>query len=350
MHALDFLGEKKPGEVPPVCAVYGDESFLVRLAIVELQRRVLGGDEADFSLARFDGGSAEWRSVMDELATVAMFGGGRRLVIVDDADEFITKHRAALEDYAAAPRPTGVLVFVAKTWNSATRLAKAVDKTGLAIECKAPAEAKLMKWLVARAKSPHQGTLAPAAAEALVEIIGPELGLLDQQLAKLAVMVAPGETITPELVRDAVGGWRTKTAWELLDLMLAGNARDALVQLDRLLLSGEQPIVLLAQFASNLRRFNTATRIIQEGERAGRRVNLRDALTQAGFKSFILAKTEAQLRQLGRQRAGKMFRWLLEADLALKGPSSSPPRARLVLEQLIVRLSTGMGAATVRAR
>ena len=42
---------------------------------------------------------------------------------------------------------------------------------------------------------------------------------------------------------------------------------------------------------------------------------------------------------LGRERAGRLLGWLLEADLALKGASSSPPRARLVLEQLIVRLS-----------
>ena len=63
-------------------------------------------------------------------------------------------------------------------------------------------------------------------------------------------------------------------------------------------------------------------------------------LEQAGFKRFVLEKAERQLRQLGRARGGQLFQWLLEADLALKGASSSPPRARLVLEELIVRLST----------
>ncbi len=48
---------------------------------------------------------------------------------------------------------------------------------------------------------------------------------------------------------------------------------------------------------------------------------------------------EAQLRQLGPRRAGQLYRWLLEADLALKGGSSSGDRERLVLEQLIVRMS-----------
>ena len=46
------------------------------------------------------------------------------------------------------------------------------------------------------------------------------------------------------------------------------------------------------------------------------------------------------MRQLGPQRAGQLYRWLLEADLALKGTSSAPARARLVLELLIARMST----------
>ncbi len=66
---------------------------------------------------------------------------------------------------------------------------------------------------------------------------------------------------------------------------------------------------------------------------------MRQALEQAGVKPFLLNKVEPQLRQLGRARASQLYRWLLEADLALKGSSSSPARSRLVLEALIVRLS-----------
>jgi hypothetical protein len=48
---------------------------------------------------------------------------------------------------------------------------------------------------------------------------------------------------------------------------------------------------------------------------------------------------EAQLRQIGRPRAKQLYRWLLAADLALKGHNSSKDRARRELETLIVRLS-----------
>jgi hypothetical protein len=67
---------------------------------------------------------------------------------------------------------------------------------------------------------------------------------------------------------------------------------------------------------------------------------LRQALERAGVKPFLIGKVEPQLRRLGRTRAGQLYRWLLEADLALKGSSSSPARARLVLEKLIVRIAS----------
>jgi len=344
IHAIDFLAPAAAKTaVPAVVAVFGDEPFLARLVLAALKDRVLGTGDADFSLSTFDGNSAEWRSVADELSTVAMFGGGRRLVVVEDADDFVSRHRPQLEDYVAAPRATGVLALAVKTWNSATRLAKAVGESGLAIECKAPSEARLIKWLISRAKEAHQGTLEPAAADMLVELVGPQLGLLDQQLARLAVSVGRNEPITAELVSDTVGGWRTKTAWEMLDAAASGDAPSALEQLDRLITSGDQPIALLAQMASTLRRFATATRLVEQAERAGRRTSLRQSLEQAGFKPFVLAKAESQLRQLGRHRAGQMYDWLLEADLALKGTSSSPPKARLVLEKLIARMTRAAG-------
>ena len=346
IHALDFLAEAGKTKIPPLCAAFGDEPFLKSAAIAELRERVLEGDDAEFSLTRFDGRSVEAREVFDELSTVALFGGGGRLVIVDDADEFVSENRPALEDFAAEPRGSGTLVLVVDSWPANTRLAKAVAATGLAIECKFPTAARVIKWLETWARGRHRANIDRDAAELLLDIVGPEMGLLDQELAKLAA-AAGQAAITAEMVQQLVGGWRAKTAWDMLDAALEGRTRQALVELDRLLLAGEVPIAILGQIGATLRRFAAATRLIEQAEAAGRRTNLRQALETAGVKPapFIMNKAESQLKQLGRQRGGQLFGWLLEADLALKGVSSSPAKARIVLEQLLVRLSTpGKGA------
>jgi DNA polymerase-3 subunit delta len=61
------------------------------------------------------------------------------------------------------------------------------------------------------------------------------------------------------------------------------------------------------------------------------------ALLQAGVKPFAVKGAEQQLRRLGRERANRLYDWLLEADLGLKGGSQLPPRT--ILERLVVKLA-----------
>ena len=337
LHAIDYLAD--PQATPPqaVCVVFGEETFLKRRALLEIRQAVLGDEEGEISLASFEGKSALLRDVLDELSTLAMFGTGRRLAVVEEADEFVSRYRAELEDYVARPRSSGVLVLELKSFPSNTRLYKAVSGTGLLVDCGAPSAAATAKWLRSWAKQAHGFQLEPAAADALQETIGVELGLLDQELAKLALSAGPGGKVTAEMVAQLVGGWRTRTTWEMLDALLDGKVPEAFVQLDRLLLGGENPIALLGQIAATLRRLAAAMQLIRTAEAAGRRMPLREALQQAGVKPFVLEKTERQLRRLGRERAEQLYRWLLEADLDLKGASALPPRT--VLERLLVRLA-----------
>jgi DNA polymerase-3 subunit delta len=347
LHALDYLSQAEKHPPRPVTAIWGDESFLRRQTLLKLREAVLGREEGDFSFTAFEGDNAELRVVLDELATVAMFGGVKRLVVVEQADNFVSRHRQQLEDYVLRPSRTGVLVLDLDSFPANTRLHKLIAADGLAIDCGTPAEARLTKWLVDWAREPHNLLLSAAAADALVELIGSELGLLDQELAKLAVTLGEGKRITPELVVRYVGGWRAKTAWEMLDAALDGKVPEAMQQIERLLASGEQPVGILAQISASLRRFAAATRLVLQAEAAGRRIALAQALEQAGVKPFVMQKAERQLRRLGRNRGAQIYQWLLDADLDLKGDSAMPPR--LILERLVLRLAAPQEALGIVA-
>ena len=369
--ALEFLSH--PDKHPPanVCAVFGDDAFLKGEVLATLRRELLRGEDGEFGLTVFAGREVQLRDVHDALASVSLFGDGRRVVIIEDADNFVSEHRPELEDYVAKVTGTGVpgrrvgvpsaghgtrsvpttksvLVFDVKTWPSNTRLAKAMAASGLAIGCDSPKERQAKSWLTQRAKTIHDVRLEAAAADALLDLVPPELGILVQEIAKLALVVGPDRVIDVKLVHDNVGGWRTRATWDMIDAAADGRAAVALGQLDRLIASGEKPFGLLPQMASSLRRFATAVQLIEAAEKNRQRLPPREALAQAGVIPFKLGDAERQLRQIGRQRAKQITQWLLAADLAMKGHNSSDERARMEIERLIIRLSTACGTGTSR--
>lgn len=333
-----------PGKHPigNFCVIFGDDAFLKFHAVRLIRDHVLEGEDAEFSLTRFEGASVGLLEVLKEVSTRSMFGGDRRLVLVEDADSFITKYRADLEDYADKPSKNAVLLLVPTVFPSNTKLFKKLVEKGLVIEAKALSEKELPNWIIRWGKHQHQVACDLNAADLLLQRIGPEHGLLDQELAKLSLMVptkgdGTKSPITPELVEKAVGSWRSQSTFEMLDLALSGQTASAIRQLDRLLLGGENAIAILAQIAYTLRKLAAATRLILDAEKSGKKIGVSQALKQVGVKPFVLAKTEKQLMSLGRHRGAKLLDWLLQADLDLKGASRSDPR--LILETLIVKIA-----------
>jgi len=288
------------------------------------------GEEDAYGLSSYPGDNADWAAVRDELATLPFFGP-RRLVLIENADPFVTKFRSQLEKYAGQPLSTGVLVLEVKTWPANTRLAKLLADTTVA--CKAPAAAKLAGWCVEWAKAHHGKQLSTAAAQLLVDLVGTEMGLLDQELAKLATYVGNNARIEPGDVDRLVGRSQAANVFKVLDAVGAGKPSEALALLDDLLGQGEDPHRILAAFSMQLRRLGKAARLAIQG------TPMTAALDRAGVPAWPEARrsSEQQLRHLGRQRATQLFDWLLEVDLGMKGSSPLPPRAQL--ERLLARMA-----------
>jgi len=345
-HAFDFLKESKPN-IPPTCAVIGDDRFLKRLTLSRIRQELTqDGDAAEL------GPKTPWRDVSDELSTLSLFGDGPRIVIIQDADDFVKANRPQLESLVANLPKSGCLILDLKSLASNTRLYKALDATGQIVECCAPQskrgkssyldENRLCEWIREWGKSTHNVEVKRGADEELLGLVGPELGLLDQELAKLALFCEPRAEVTVELVSKVVGGWRAKTTWDLLDAALDGNAAEALLQLERLLQFGEPPQLILGGLLWSLRRFANAAQLIMEAESAGRKVSLTMALEQAGFKKWpkgAMQRAESQIRQLGRDRAGALYSQLLKLDLSMKSTHAAPQRARWALERFLLSLS-----------
>src|SRR5262249_9263405 len=289
----------------------------------------LEGDDNAFEFSTHAGDKAAFAAVHDELLT-RPFLGPRRLVVVEGADPFVTRCRPQLEKYVAQPAATGVLVLDVKSWPATSRLAKLVPAEAT-IGCKAPAASKLPEWCVQWTKAQHGKQLTVPAATLLVDLVGADMGLLDQELTKLAIYVGAGARIDQSDVDKLVGCSRAENTWKIFDAIGSGQPKEALAILDRLLEQGEDPLRLVGAFSLQLRRLAQAARLSQLGRSLGA------GLEEAGVPPFAVKGCEQQLKHLGRRRADRLYDWLLEVDLGLKGGSELP--ARTLLERFVVRLA-----------
>lgn len=330
MHATAFLKAPAKATVGPAAVLYGPERFLKQEALKALAPLVLGEDAEDLGLTRLPGNATDLKTVVDTLLTVSMWSP-KQLVLVEDADEFVSNFRDGLERYLERPAKKSVLVLDVKSWPASTRLAKKVAAIGLPIECGSLKGAELSTWLAELARNRYGKKLDRGAAQLLVELAGTDLGLLDQELAKLTAYVGDAPTIDLPAVEKLVGGWKTETTWKMLDAARDGQLGKALELLDKLLTSGEHPLKLLGGINFVYLPIAKATELARQGMPLG------DALTQAGVKPFTVQPVTAYLRRIGRPRAERISRWLLQADLDLKGASALPERA--IIERLLVQLS-----------
>ncbi len=326
MHAIDFLKQDAP-VIPSVVVLAGQQAHFQHAVLVRLRELVIADDDA--GLSRFAGKDVDFKTVIDELRTVSMWGD-RRLVVVDEADDFVSDHRAALEKYVDAPAKKSVLALQVKSWPKTTRLAKQLAKSGLDIECSELKGAALSKWLVDTARDAHQVTLQRDAAGLLIDLIGEELGMLAQELDKLATFVGAKQIITAEAVRGLVGGWRTETTWVMTDGVRDGHLAEALHALDQLLDAGEAPLKLLGGIGFVFRKLAYATEL-------ARSMPLPQALKDAGVFPRDVTAAEQYLRRLGRVKAERVLHMLVSTDSGLKGSNALPDRVQM--ELLLVRLS-----------
>lgn len=344
-HAFEYISKTTPTTAGDCVAIlYGNDSTLRRWSMDTL---IDGGD-----WSQFDGETTKWSDLRDDLATASLFdfdAGDKRTLVIRSADKFVSNHRGELEKYITAPGDSTRLVLELDSLASNTRLYKAADKDHLIVACGNATDSKLgvtaatrRKFLTGYVAKRHQTALAASAADALVELLDEDIGMLDTEIAKLSLYVEVGGKIDETLVRNIVEGWKGKTVWQITDAIATGDAAEAIRQLDKLFTGGEKAIALLPQIAWSLRRLAMTTVVIEHRERTGRSWQFEDAMASAGIRRpSELQSAKAQLKSMGRPRAKQLLGWLLDADLRLKGTHSAEGRDRFMLEQLVLKLAQG---------
>ena len=248
----------------PVYVVATAERLLRNIALEGILSTI--GEEMDtLGATRVDGDRAELAEVLDELRTLSLLGG-RRVVVVDDADAFISANRKTLEDYCAAPAPEGTLVLLCNTMPANTRLFKIVNKIGSVVRPEVPKGRRVLSWVQNRARTPHGKRLSGPAAQRLLDYVGGSLGALDAELSKLVTYIGDRDEITPSDVAALTGRHREEKVFAVTDALDVGDVAGALGHWQQVLATDRAaPARALAGLAWSVRRLLEVSRQWRDG-------------------------------------------------------------------------------------
>lgn len=291
--------------------------------------RILGDADRSLALTEYDGSDASvsLANVLDDLRTLP-FLSDRRLVVVREADAFVTKYRQELEDYLESPSATGVLLLECKSFPATTRLHKRIAQIGEVSEYKPLKAFAVPGWLSEHCRDVYGKRLDGRAAALLCDQIGADLGLLDAELQKLSLYVGDRQTIAAEDVEKLTGRCREEQVWDILAAIGAGNRAKAMMlweevwQTDRAASARS-----VAGLAYTVRKLLTAKRAQEAG-----------ASTDELRKIMMIWRDDDRLkRELNAftvEQLELMLTRLLEADVAGKSGGS----VRSSIEAFIVEM------------
>lgn len=218
----------------PVVVIFGDEPHQKSVALERTLNTLLPpGADRCLAVTAYDAmeneeqGGPTFAGVMDDLATLP-FLTERRIVVVREADRFISAFREKLERYLAAPSPTGTLVLECRAFPKTTRLYKAAMAAGGQIlECRKLTGRALAGFVVEEARTRGK-RVEPAAAGRLCELVGQDLGQLAGEVEKLSLYVGQRPVITAEDVSELVGQTREEKVFRVMDSAGLGRLPEAL--------------------------------------------------------------------------------------------------------------------------
>jgi DNA polymerase-3 subunit delta len=310
-------------ELKPVYLISGSDRPKIRLALERLRNHfeegaveILGADDhpADDAVAACN--------------ALGLFGGERRLVIVEDVDAWKAPEAKVVAEYLKSPAPETVLALVGAELKKESALAKACAKAGELLLYDAPRKRDLPGW-VAKQFEQHGATADRDACTLLVEMVGGDPDSLRSEIEKLSTW-AGSEPVTEEDVRLLASASAETSVFVLSDAWGKKDIAGGLAAVESLLeRSGSRELPRLAALLANhVARVRACQALAEEGVRP------RDAAGKLKMHPFVAEKAFAQAANYSPDELAHAVTRLAELDLALKG--NSRLSGELELERALV--------------
>lgn len=313
----------------PIYIIVGKNSFLVNKECENVLSSLMDDDERQMAMRTFEADKATIADVLDELRTLP-FLASKRVVLLRDADKFISNYRQQLENYFDAPSKRSVLVMTLGAFPKTTKLAKKAEKTGCTITVQDINKNQLAAYAISYAKQNHNKKLDQTAAQLIVDRAGDDAAMVCGEVDKLVIYVGDNTAITPQDVSLLCGNNREFDIFEVIDQVSKGNTGNAIERLRNMFSTDkDSEYTVIGALAFHFRRMFKAKAMLDSG-----------IPVQEIIKSLRIWSDKdsffAQLRKWQLSAIASVIEALARIDFESK---TGKARVSIEVEQLIMKAS-----------
>ncbi len=197
---LEAIAEIKKRKFKPVYYFFGEDSYNLTFALHTLEEVFTPLLSSEFDKETI---YSEDRSITDilGLATSFPFGSEKKLIIVREAEKI--KDKKPLKDYADTPAEFTVLALFhnGSITNLKSEPFKTLAENDFLFEAKELKGRNLIDWLISEAEEKGK-KLSEENAQVLVDIVGENRNMLEDQLEKICVFLNKEKEITIESIQQ----------------------------------------------------------------------------------------------------------------------------------------------------
>ena len=311
---LEALTEIRKRKFKPVYYFFGEDSYNLSSTLHTLEEIF-----KPLLLSEFDKETiySEDRSITDilGLATAFPFGSEKKLIIIKEAEKI--KDKKPLKDYAASPAEFTVIAFFhnGSITNLNTEPFKTLDANNFLFEAKELKGKNLIDWLISLAEEKGK-KLSEENAQVLVDIVGENRNMLEDQLEKICVFLNKEKEISIESIQKVSSELKQFNIFDLQNAIGLKDKAKSLTVAYNLLDNGAEPTFIITM----LTRYFTGLAKITELKT--KNVPVQEAARIVGTHHFYYPQYVKARNLFSDQKLVEVFRALLKADMSVKTTSS----------------------------
>ena len=332
MNHQEILTDVKEKKLQPIYFLEGEETYFIDMISDYIEENVLEEHEKDFNQIFFYGKDSDPNQIIETCKRFPMMSD-KQVVIIKEA-QHLNKVLDQFENYFKQPQPSTILVFCYKYKNLDKRKAitKVIAKNSVYFTAAKIKDYQLSAWIENQVKR-HKLKIDGRNASLLAEYLGNDLSKIENELAKLAMILKPGGEISSHAIEDHIGISKDFNVFELQHAISTKN-QEAAYKIAHYFGKNEKahPFVLTVGF---LFSYFSKVSVVAFSKNKG---NDNALAKEAGISPYFVKDYKLAARHYSPTKLVKIIKYLKEYDLKSKGVNNTSASHNDLLKELLFKI------------